>query len=235
MGPPSLETLIAKLDEAEEYQEFLRIIREFLPEREAEILHEPTPDQQIRAFASRFEDRYFPLDTGVEESYRDMIRGIPVVVMGLSYDDFHEGVSNWRPGFLLMTYLCQSGYDDEGTKVAQAEACLEHVPADLIRQAPDGGLSPEEVHELFDDTPHKALANWADILYARTGNFFLDTDYETLWEGGFPDWDRETVEEFTRQWQQAEATYDEIGNLAGWLEEDPPARFAELIKIIRKR
>ncbi len=53
LGPPSLSVLIAQLGEAQEYEEFRRLVREFLPEREGEILGRASPAAQVAAFADR--------------------------------------------------------------------------------------------------------------------------------------------------------------------------------------
>ena len=239
LGPPSLSILVARLGEMEEYEDFISLVREFLPEREEEIFHLSTPATQIAAFASYFEDRYFPIDDnfklGEVEDYGDLTRGIPAIVMGLSWDDYHYIASECRPGVQLMTYLIESPYEEGDARVALAEACEEHVPVDLLQQVPEGGLSPAEVHRLLDNTPYKALALWGDRVWLDTGNFFLDTDYEMLWSGIPPEWDRETVEELTRQWQQSERIEQEVSDLVDWLEEDPATRFGEILNSILER
>ena len=240
LGPHSLSVLIARLGEVEEYEEFLNLVRDFLPEREQEILHESTPAGQIAAFASHFEDRYFPLDgifrEGDIEGYSDLTRAIPIMVSGLSYDDYHEIPSDYRAGLQLMTYLIESTYEGETDRIALAEACREHVPAALLQQVPEGGLRHNELHPLLDGTIYSGLATWGDVLFASTGNAFLDTCYEDLWSGGMSvDWDRETVEELTRQWQRHEALWKTVNDLSEWLEEDLPARFEELLSFILQR
>jgi len=61
LNPPSLSILIAQIGEIEDYHDFVKLVKEFLPEREKDILHELTPAAQMAAFTSYFEDRYFPL------------------------------------------------------------------------------------------------------------------------------------------------------------------------------
>lgn len=236
-GPPSLSVLIARLGEVEEYEDFLNLVKDFLPEREQEVLHESTPAGQIAAFASHFEDRYFPLDSifreGDIEGYSDLTRSIPIMVSGVSYDDYHEIASDYRAGFKLMTYLIESIYEGGHDRTALAEACQEHIPASLLRQVPEGGLPHNELHPLLDGTIYSGLATWGDVLFASTGNAFLDTCYEDLWSGGaLVEWDRETVEELTRQWQLYEALWKAVSDLSEWLEEDLPARFEELLSFI---
>ena len=240
LGPPSLSILIARLSEMEEYEDFVNLVREFLPEREEDILHELNPCAQMAAFASYFEDRYFPLEDnfklGEGESYNDITRCIPVIIRGLSYEDYEYITSDWREGYQLMAYLLESPYEEGDTRISLAEACEEHVPVELLQRVPEGGLSLDEAHRILDNTPYKALALWADIMCANTGNFFLDTDYEMLWSGGaFPEWDRETVEILTRQWQQADLIEQEIYDLAEFLEGDPATRFGEILNFILER
>ena len=239
LGLPSLSILIARLGEMEEYEDFVILVREFLPEREGEILHELTPASQVARFASYFEDRYFPIDDNLKlgevESYYELTRGIPVIVRGISYEDYHDVASDWRPGVQLMTYLIEDPYEGD-SRIALAEACQEHVPIDLLQRVPEGGLSLGEAHQLLDNTPYKALALWGDIVCMDTGNFFFDTDYEMLWSGGYlPEWNRETVEYLTEQWQQADHIDQEVSNLIGWMEEDPTTRFGEILNFILER
>ena len=236
---PSLNSLVAQLADAENYAQFVNMVKMYLPEREQEILHEPTPASQVACFASYFEDRYFPLEDyfkiGEVESYGDITYRIPVVVMGFSYDDYHEISEGWRPGALLMTYLIESPWEEDDVDVSMAEACAEHVPAPLVERAGKCRLHLEEAHRLLKDTKYEPLTLWADRLHYNTGNFFLDTDYEMLWNSMPPDWDPETVEELTRQWKQAELHDNKTGELMEWLEEDLPGHFEELVAFIEGR
>ena len=240
LAPPSLSILIARLSEMEDYGDFVKLVKEFLPEREEDIFHQLSPATQMAAFANYFEDRYFPLDEnfklGEGESYYELTRGIPVIVRGLSYDDYECITSDWRPGLQLMSYLIENPYEEGDARISLAEACEEHVTVELLQRVPEGGLSLDEAHRILDNTPYNALALWAGIMCASTGNFFLDTDYEMLWSGGaLPEWDRETVEILTRQWQQADLIQQEILDLAEFLEGDPATRFGEILNFILER
>jgi hypothetical protein len=237
----SLSSLTAQIGDAENFAKFVDIVKTYLPEREQEILHEPTPQSQMARFASYFEDRYFPLEEpfkwGDIEGYSEITYRIPLVVMGLSYDDYHE-MPEYRPGAQLMTYLIDSPWgseDTEDTNVSLAEACSEHVPDELVERAGRIRLSPGAAHSLLNGTKYEPLALWADRLHYNTGSFFLDTDYETLWNSMPPDWDPETVAELTRQWQQAELQNNTTGDFMEWLEKDLPGHFEELVSFIEGR
>jgi len=235
---PSLSSLVAQISDAENYAEFVDMVKTYLPEREQEILHEPTPYSQVASFASYFEDRYFPLEDyfkcGDLESYEDITCRIPVVVRGFSYEDYHE-VPDWRPGVMLMTYLVESPWEGEDVNVSMAEACAEHVPAPLVERAGKVRLRLDEAHELLKGTKYEPLALWADRLHYNTGNFFLDTDYEMLWNNIPPDWSPENVEKLTRQWQQAKLHENKTFEFMEWLEEDLPGHFEELVAFIAER
>ncbi|MBA7676442.1 hypothetical protein ES703_84683 [subsurface metagenome] len=242
LGPPSISILVARLGEIEEYQDFINLVKEFLPEREAEILRNTTPSTQIATFASYFEDRYFPLEgtfsepeSGMIESYCEITRGIPIILRSISYDDYHEISSDSRDGVQLATFLIEDPYEGE-ERTALAEACMQIVPVELIRLVPEGGISLDEARRLLKDTQYEGLARWADILNQDTGNCFYDNDYESLAYGNCPDWDRENVEALTTQWQQADIIDEEVGKFFDWLEGDLELRFRELLNfIIEKR
>jgi len=235
--PPSLSVLIARMGEAEDYERFVALVRELLPEREQEILGWLSPNEQIAAFASHFEDRYFPLQDrlrGLADGYSDVTRGIPVIPLGISCDDYHLMASDWRLGLQLMTYLLAApNWTDNAARVPIGEACAEDVPEDLLRRVPEGGF-PREAARLLRGTPHEGLAHWADMLECDTGNYFLDLSGEYWWEDML-DWEKGVVEALTQEWRQAEAIHAKAIALAKWLEEDPPAHFQELLNFIEGR
>jgi hypothetical protein len=235
---PSLSSLVAQISDAENYAQFVQMVKTYLPEREQDILHEPTPQSQMARFASYFEDRYFPLEEpfkwGDIEGYGDLTYRIPLVVLGFSYDDYHE-MPEYRPGAQLMTFLIESPWESEDTNVSMAEACADHVSAPLIERAGKVRLHLNEAHSLLKGTKYEPLALWADRLHYNTGNFFLDTDYETLWNSTPPDWDPKTVNELTRQWKQAELHENKTGEFMDWLEKDLPGHFEELVTFIEER
>jgi hypothetical protein len=235
---PSLSSLVAQISDAENYAQFVQMVKTYLPEREQDILHEPTPQSQMAGFASYFADRYFPFEEpfkwGDVGSYEDLTYRIPVVVMGLSYDDYHE-IPEWRDGALLMSYLIENPWEGEDVDVSMAEACSEHVPVPLVERAGKVRLRLDEAHELLKGTKYEPLALWADRLHYNTDNFFLDTDYETLWNSMPPDWSPENVKELTKQWKQAEVHENKTGEFMEWLEEDLPGHFEELVTFIEER
>lgn len=240
---PSLAILLARFNSLEEFEEFLRIVRELLPERERDILANPEPRQQISAFVSYFADRYFPLEEGLqfdnEGDYALLTRFIPVIPRGLGAEEYHQELpsDNIKPGLQLMAYLVECPYAvEEDVRIPLAEACEEHVPRELLQRVPRDGYSLEELRRRLDGTEYSPAGLWAAIIWHETGNIFLDIDFESegyLWEA--PEWSKEVADDLTLQWQQADRIDEEVINFANWLEEDPPARFEEIIDFIERR
>ena len=72
-----------------------------------------------------------------------------------------------------------------------------------------------------------AAAEFADWVWGDTGTAFLDHD-DTV-EIYDAHWTREIVDALAEQWHRADAILRRIDDLAAWLEDDPPARFAALL------
>jgi len=238
-GVPSLSVLISLVDSAEDLAAFINLVDEYLPERRQDIFCETRPSVQIALFGNYFADRYFPLDdyvrTGDAEEYSELTYRMPVIVMGLSYDDFHEIPEYYDAGIQLMTLLVESPWDDgEESGVALAEACQEHVSQELVERAAGIKLTAKEAHKLLDSTKYEQLAHWADRLHYCTENFFLDTDYEDLMNSVL-EWDRVTVEDLTTQWHRADAAENELYKFVTWLEADTAARFEQMVNFILER
>ena len=71
---------------------------------------------------------------------------------------------------------------------------------------------------------------------SETGNFFLDHNCEDGEYDGFCDpWEDEIIQEGTEEWRKADRLIDSVTGLAGWLEQDLPGRFAELLDFILPR
>ena len=242
MGLPSITALMSRFDQSQEYGTFVLLCKEYLPEREKEILALPGPTDQIGAFVSHFAARYFPLEEWFAEEaecYGDLTGSIPVVIWGMDFDDYHSIVDTDRPGLQLMTYLLNDpwGYEEiEGgdIRVPLAEACAAYVSRELLQRVPEGGMTRDEAHRFLDGTLYAELSQWADVLSHETGTYFLDASME---DAGYDQvyWERETVDELTQQWTRADEIQEGYLRLSSWLEEDPPARFAEILDFIQEK
>ena len=236
MAPYNLSTLKVKIFPSEDQLTFMNLVEEFLPERQDEILKLSTPGQQTAKFASYFEDRYFPLaDFFMDEEDQDysfIAHGIPLVVQGIGWEQYEQIPQQNDPGEIIATYLVNSGMESEGSRVTLAEACAEWISQDLLVLVPKDGLSTEDAHRLFDDTPYKGIAIWADILNSNTGNYFLDTDDESYSSSSPPEWDMDNVKELTRLWKEAEPKQSVVYNLWKVIDKEPVGTLRQILHII---
>lgn len=238
---PSLSILLARFNSLEEFEEFLRLVRELLPEREGDILSNPEPHKQISAFMSYFADRYFPLEENLvidtEEEYALLTRCIPIIPRGVGGETYNQELPTevFRTGLQLMAYLVESPYAVEDVRIPLAEICEEYVPRELLQRV-GAGYDLEELRWRLDGTKYSPVALWAGIIWHDTGNTFMDIDIESegyLWEA--PEWGKEVVDGLTLEWQAADRMEEEVMNFADWLEGDPPARFEEIVDFIERR
>jgi len=222
--PPSISILLGVFQNVETYNDFVKLVREYFPEREKEILEKPTPHEQMACFASHFEDRYLPLhpsfrDEMCEDDYDELLRDIPVMVMGFGWDDYHE-LNNARLGAQLMSYLFESpleGYD-EGERVSLVDGFTPEYQREAQR-VPANGITLDAAKRILKGKKWVGLRNWACYVYQDTGNWFLDTDDEMRSNMQTMEWDKETIEAMSKEWPQAQAFYDKMMEFAGWLED----------------
>ena len=244
-APPSIRDLRQLLLSSENYAGFMRIVTQFTPEIGADVRRIAGAASKIALFATTFEQRYFPLHPAFSEGefddYNDICAQIPVVVMSINWDSYHElAAENFHEGIMLAAYILADPYGGidvvEGERVALADACSRFVRREDLERVPPGGLSQKDAHKLLDGTRFEALATVGDILNFETGDCFHDNDEESVSQGGADlEWTRENVEDITKDWLKAQVTEDKARNFYDWLEEDKPAHFAELLDFIEAR
>lgn len=232
-GPPSIRALIQLLDQGEMVMEFVRIVREFLPDQEAEIMAR-SPEERVAAFCGLFSERYFPLDDRWvmdEDDYYALVTSIPIPRGAISYDDYHE-IDGWRPAYLLLLGIVASPWsDDDGARVPLLEECAKIVGEDLIKLIPARGWEPAELHRCLDGTPREGVALFADLLWRETDTIFLDVDYEE--DILDLEWTRENVELLTLRWPRAVQIQERVREVEEWLEKAPAQNFRHLLNMIR--
>jgi hypothetical protein len=224
--PPSISLILSLFQNVETYNNFVKLVRDFLPEREKEILEKPSPSAQIAAFASYFEDRYLPLhpvfkDGEVEDDYYELLRDIPVMVMGFDWEDYHE-LNNARLGLQLMCYLFEPPFKEDSDQAGERVALVDGFPSAYQREAqriPASGISLDDAKLIFKGKKWIGLRNCAEYINQATDNWFLDTDDEMRGDMQPMEWDKETVASMTQEWLKANAFYDKIMEFALWLED----------------
>ncbi|MEK7848623.1 MAG: hypothetical protein AAB270_06840 [Chloroflexota bacterium] len=233
--PPRLSLLVEWLEGARAFEDFKRLVREFLPDQEQEILGAGGPYDMVAAFVPTFGERYFPLADGVsgDWTFSDLLQFIPIEVYGLEFDDYHE-LPHYRLGFILASLLVdfetEMGLDGEGIRVTAVEAAAKQLPRELLQRIPERGYSLKALAAALGDQ-YPGLLYHARHLCHETGNGFLDVTQEGLWPEP-PEWSRELVEELTEEWEEARKMMDESGRFLQWLEENPEEHFSELLDFL---
>ena len=239
--PPSISILISFFNNAETYNDFVKLVREYLPEREKEILEQPTPHEQMALFASHFEDRYLPLhpafrDGEMEDDYYELLRDIPVISMGFSWENYHE-LNDARVGLQLMSYLFEPPWGSDSDEAGERIALVDGFSPEYQREAqrvPAGGITLDTAKRIFKGKKWAGLRNWAEYINQATDNWFLDTDEEERSNCQIMEWDKETVEAMSKEWLSANAFYDKMMEFATWLEDKKEglARFKQTVDFI---
>ena len=247
--PPSLRELVTIIGYADDYAWFAELVRRLFPDEAEAALSLPDVRQRVERFALLFAERHFPLyppfiemwaDDGDDPSWCWLRRGIPFDLMGFGYDDLHGMWDGYREGLSALALLARpaDSYFDEpdGLRTAWLESAAERIPKETLQRIPQGGIPIEDLTQAVKDTPFEGAALACSWVFAETGNFFLDHNFEDGSYDGFADpWEDDTIAEGTAEWRRASALMDSVCTLADRLEEDLPARLAEMLDTILPR
>ena len=247
--PPSLRELITLIGYADDYAWFAALVRRLFPDEAEAVLSAPDTRRRVERFANLFGDRHFPLyapyfefplDDGNEPPWSWLRRGIPFQLMGFGYDGLHEMWNGYRDGISAMALLVRPSdvFHDgpDGLRVAWLESAAERIPKETLGRLPEGGIPLETLTEALNGTRFEGAARACSWVLAETGNFLLDTCYEDGSYDGFADpWEDDIIAEGTEEWRKASALMDAACKLSDWLEQDLPARFAEMLDFVLER
>lgn len=228
-GPPSLARLIDFIEGSDAIADFLSLIREFLPENEAEIMSEIDDESRIERFRRCFNPRYFPLsevDTFYDDfTLSDFIRQIPVDLMGFTADDY-EQFNEVREGFILLLSLCESPYIDRSERIPLLERVKELVGKGLVELIPPDGWDYDDIHRMLDNTEYEGAVAFADWIFSSTDCWQLDANYMDYSPEA---WSRELVNGLTAQWPTVVDLQAKMQRMFEWLEEDMYHNFEKLL------
>ncbi len=244
-----LRELVALVAYADDYSWFAGLVRRLFPQEAEAALADRDGRKRVERFADLFEQRHFPLYAPFfdyylseedEPAFTALRRGIPYDLQGVGYEGLHEMWNGYREGLSALALLVkppESFYTEpDEIRVAWLESAAAHIPQDTLLRIPEGGIPLEALTEAVRGTRFEGAVQAASWVYAETGNFFLDCNYEDGYYDGFADpWENEIIQQATEEWRRARAVLDSAFNLADWLEEDLPGRFAEMLDFILGR
>ncbi len=248
--PPSLRELVTLVGYADDYAWFAGLVRRLFPGEAEAALSAPDIRGRVERFARLFGERHFPLyapfldfwleEEGDEPPWTWLRRGIPFELMGFGEEGLHELWDGYREGLAALALLAKPPdafyLGPEGLRVAWLESAAARIPQETLRRIPQGGIPQDVLTAALAGTGFEGAAQACAWVWAETGNFFLDHTYEEGNYDGFSDpWDDDVIEEGTKEWRTATALMDAVAGLAGWLEEDLPGRFGEMLKFILGR
>ena len=248
--PPSLRELVTLVGYADDYAWFAGLVRRLFPNEAEAALAAPDLRTRVERFANLFGERHFPLYAPIIEFWTDaegeeppwswLRRGIPFDLMGFGYDGLHEMWNGYRDGLSALVLLVRPPdvyYDGpDGLRVAWLESAAERIPQETLQRVPQDGIPLEDLTGALKGTRFEGAALAATWVFAETGNFFLDHNYEDGSYDGFCDpWDDDIIREGTEEWRKASALMDSVCKLTDWLEEDLPGRFAEMLDFVLER
>ena len=247
--PPSLRELVTLVGFANDYAWFAALVRRLFPGEAETMLATPDVLGRVEGFARLFQERHFPLyapilefwlDEGEEPPWTWLRRGIPFDLMGFGYDDLHEMWDGYREGLSALALLAQPPdsffMGPDGIRTAWLESAAERIPQETLERIPQGGIPLEILTEAVEGTDFEGACRASAWVWSETGNFFLDHNMDDGNYDGFSDpWEEEIIREGTEEWRKASALIDSVTSLAGWLEEDLPGRFAQMLDFVLPR
>ena len=247
--PPSLREMFTLVGYADDYAWFVGLVCRLFPNEAEATLAAPDARERVERFAQIFGERYFPLyatfveffiDEGDQPPWTWLRRGIPFELMGFGYDGLHEMWNGYRDGISALALLAKPPdlyYEGpDGIRTAWLESAAAHIPQKTLQRIPPSGIPIDYLSGALKGTRFEGAANAAFWVWAETGNFFLDHNFEDGYYDGFCDpWEDEIIAEGAAEWRRASALMESVCRLADWLEEDLPGRFAEMLKFILER
>ena len=248
--PPSLRELVTLVGYADDYAWFAGLVRRLFPQEAEAALAAPDIRRRVERFARLFGERHFPLyapfldfwleEEGDEPPWTWLRRGIPFELMGFGEEGLHELWDGYREGLAALALLAKPPdafyMGPDGLRVAWLESAAARIPQETLLRIPQGGIPQDALTAALAETGFAGAAQACAWVWAETGNFFLDHTYEEGNYDGFSDpWDDDVIEEGTKEWRTATALMDAVAGLAGWLEEDLPGRFAEMLDLVLGR
>ncbi|KKN86990.1 hypothetical protein LCGC14_0262590 [marine sediment metagenome] len=231
VGPPSLARLADAILNSDAIHDFLMLVREYLPQYEAEIMAGGGDFDRIKRFKRYFEPLYFEM-SALAEAYdeftlEDFCMQIPVELYGFAGDDL-EYFADFRDGYTLLLALFENPcLEDE--RVPILEHAKDLVGAELLKLIPKDGFSLDDIHEKLDGTEHEGCIAFADWMWQNTGCLQLDANYH---EYGAEEWSRQVVDMLTEERWRVDDLQGKMLQAYQWLEANPPHNFKILLDLM---
>ena len=251
-GPPSIAWLDDLLCNAGLNADFLALVREYIPTHEEEIMQQ-TVEDKIGLFFGYFEDDYFELDDSfIQYAYENgeplmpvFLNNIPAYPRGVTEEAYHDFTDYYNEGRIMMLSLISSPYSPPenftchglvprsfgGERVPLIDWVKTHIGADAAKLIPPKGWEPGEIKRMTKGSDEfAALADFANEVHHRTGNWFLDDEEQN---GDYKGWSRANVDELTEAAAEAEEINLRVKTLSDYLEKGERTPRIAFLKLLQ--
>ncbi|MFH1031080.1 MAG: hypothetical protein V1767_00715 [Chloroflexota bacterium] len=240
-SPLALDLLIQLFEPPQGLNEFLDLIREFLPEREEKIMAIKGSGERMQEFADIFSDHYFPLINEAifdddQNGYSALTNECPVRFQALTNLDYNEITQSEDETEIILAYVLENPWHDDD-RPAFAEAALPLIGDKLIRHIPKDGFPIDKMEDWLKDTEFEPVAFWGSVISQVAGNVFFDCPYD-IEESGAQyqvSWDRPTIERLVLQWHEFEDWQINWGKFKEWFTKDLVKNTTNLLRILKER
>ena len=251
--PINTADLICQIDNLKSMQWFHSFVKTFLPHQYDYIFQEESPSTIVERFGRTFKQRYFPINDMALDSMSDnaeyeglgswdiLNKGIQYELFGFIVEDIHEF---WEDGqhsspTQLACLLIPAEYiawdADEGIKISWFEHASEIIDQETLKKIPTEGFDPIDAVIALQEENMPGMANLIKWMTHGTGNFFLDNQYHSEdYQEQFDDWDQETIDFATVEWQAAEPIWQSIISTQDWIYSDPPTNFKKVVDVLNE-
>ena len=239
-SPVAIDLLVQLFCPAEGYADFIALVREYLPDMEEKVIAQDHIEDRMGIFGEAFSNRYFLIETDwleadEEKDYYKLTNYVPAQFQAFTSDDYAEIPQSDDAALIVIAYILEDPWSDED-KPAFAEAAARYLSKKLLKRIPEEGFPLKELEECLKGTVFEPIAFWGEVISQNTGNYFFDVSH--LEESGAEfhvEWNRPTVDELTRQWQEWEAWQDKWNTFKEWFADNFEKNTNDLLKILKER
>jgi len=262
-GIPSLSSIESLIESAAFLNEFINLVDTFLPDQAEDILNTPM-FSRVNRFCYHFGNKYFPLPPyAYRMNVGTLLDGMPIIVMGISYDLYHD--LEMSGGCLMLLSLMEYPFKDDerdqeeedaaerchlgkifrigeyrGARVALLDKVRGIVGDELISRIPDEGWNLYEIIQMCEKTRFESVIPFAKWVFRDTGSELLDHNHEGCqWEEGATEvrfnWSAYNVDRLTHEYPVLRETKRAIVEITRWLEVDPVNNFRDLLNFLLER
>jgi hypothetical protein len=230
--PVAVDQVLALFLPPEGAEDFLYLVREYLPDFEKDILKTKGEIDRIERFVEHFSGLYFPLYEFLE-SY-DQLATVPAEFRPFSSYDYGEIPNSGDTSTIVIAYVLEDPWSGHTDRAAFAEAAGAFLPVKLMKLIPEDGFEISTLDAL-KGTPFEPVAFWGLVIKQDTGNPWFDAgsiddtgaEYQV-------EWNKPTVDGLTKEYHEFEEWQGKWAEFSRWFESALTKNTYDLVRLLRK-